>query len=144
LLDDLEQTAREVGAINTVVIRDGKLIGYNTDAQAFLEPLAGIHAIAGAKCAVLGAGGAARAVISGLLQSGANVSLFTLSADKSRVLAQSFGIDTSPIESLSSSDAAIIINTTPAGMRGHNEGTSPVPRAALRGRQIAYDLVYNP
>ncbi|HXF38714.1 MAG TPA: shikimate dehydrogenase [Blastocatellia bacterium] len=144
LLDDLDQTAREVGAANTVVIRDGKLIGYNTDAQAFLEPLARIHAVAGAKCAVLGAGGAARAVIHGLLQSGAKVSLFARNVDRSRVLAQSFGIDASPIESISSSDAAVIINTTPAGMRGHSEGTSPVTRAALRGRQIAYDLVYNP
>jgi 3-dehydroquinate dehydratase/shikimate dehydrogenase len=144
LLDDLDQTAREVGAVNTVAVCDGKLIGYNTDARAFLEPLAGIHALAGAKCAVLGAGGAARAVIHGLLQSGANVSLFARSVERGRAIAESFGIDVSPIESLLSSDAAIIINTTPAGMRGHSEGTSPVPRAALRGRQIAYDLVYNP
>jgi len=144
LLDDLDQTARAVGAVNTVVIRDGRLIGYNTDAQAFLEPLAGIHTLAGAKCAVIGAGGAARAVIHGLLQSGAKVSLFARSVERGRRIAESFGIDASPIESLSSSDAAVIINTTPAGMRGHSEGTSPVPRAALRGRQIAYDLVYNP
>ena len=144
LLDDLDQSAREVGAVNTVVIRDGRLIGYNTDAQAFLEPLASIHTLAGAKCAVIGAGGAARAVIHGLLQSNAKVSLFARSVDKSRALAQSFGINASPIESLSSSDAAVIINTTPAGMRGHSEGTSVVPRAALRGRHIAYDLVYNP
>src|SRR6185369_9187059 len=85
LLDDLDQTAREVGAVNTVVIRDGRMIGYNTDARAFLEPLARIRTLAGAKCAVLGAGGAARAVIHGLLQSGANVSLFARSVDKSRV-----------------------------------------------------------
>lgn len=144
LLDDLDQTAREVGAVNTVVIRDGRLIGYNTDAQAFLEPLARVHALAGAKCAVLGAGGAARAVIHGLLQSGAKVSLFARNAERGSVIAESFGIPLSPIESISSSGAAVIINTTPAGMRGHSEGTSPVPRAALRGRQIAYDLVYNP
>jgi len=144
LLDDLDQTASEVGAVNTVVIRDGRLIGYNTDVQAFLEPLARIHALAGAKCAVLGAGGAARAVIHGLLQSGANVSLFARSVERARTVAESFGIHVSPIESLSSSDAAVIINTTPAGMRGHSEGASPVPRAALRGKQIAYDLVYNP
>jgi len=144
LLDDLDQTAREVGAVNTVVIRDGRLIGYNTDGQAFLEPLARIHALAGAKCAVLGAGGAARAVIHGLLQSGANVSLFARDVEKARALAQSFGILVSPIESLTSSDASIIINTTPVGMRGHSEGHSPVPGDALRGRQLAYDLVYNP
>jgi len=144
LLDDLDQTARAVGAVNTVVIRDGRLIGYNTDAQAFLEPLAGIHTLAGAKCAVLGAGGAARAVIHGLLQSGAKVSLFARNVERGRAIAESFGINVSPIESISSSDAAVIINATPAGMRGHSEGTSPVPRAALRGRQIAYDLIYNP
>jgi 3-dehydroquinate dehydratase/shikimate dehydrogenase len=144
LLDDLDQTAREVGGVNTVVIRDRRLIGYNTDVRAFLEPLARFHTLAGAHCGVIGAGGAARAVIHGLLQSGANVRVFARNAERGRAIAESFGINVSPIESLSSSDVAIIINTTPAGMRGHSEGTSAVPRAALRSRHIAYDLVYNP
>jgi 3-dehydroquinate dehydratase/shikimate dehydrogenase len=143
-LDDLDQTAREVGAVNTVVIRDGRLIGYNTDTRGFLAPIERVHPIAGARCAVLGAGGAARAVIHGLLQNGAHVSLFARNVQRARELGESFGIHASPIESLSSSDASVIINATPVGMRGHSEGASPVSADALRGRHLAYDLVYNP
>jgi shikimate 5-dehydrogenase len=49
-----------------------------------------------------------------------------------------------PIESLVSKDGAILINTTPVGLRGHSEDSSPVPPEALKGRGIVYDLVYNP
>jgi len=49
-----------------------------------------------------------------------------------------------PLEGLASSDASIVINTSTVGMRGHSENASPVPRAFLRNRIAAYDLVYNP
>ena len=59
-------------------------------------------------------------------------------------LSEAFGVPVLPIEQLSSSAVRVIINTTPVGMRGHSEGASPVPAEALRGRVLAYDLVYNP
>jgi shikimate dehydrogenase len=59
-------------------------------------------------------------------------------------LAERFSVRVFPLEAFSQSDAAVVINTTPVGMRGHHEGSSPVPRRSLHGRRIAYDLVYNP
>jgi shikimate 5-dehydrogenase len=48
------------------------------------------------------------------------------------------------IERVRRTEAHVVINATPVGMRGHSEGKSPIPREVLRGREVAYDLVYNP
>jgi shikimate 5-dehydrogenase len=93
---------------------------------------------------VIGAGGSARAVIRGLLERGARVRVFARNPQKADSLSGSFGVAVSPIESLASSDVRVVINTTPVGMRGHSEGSSPVPIEALQRRLIAYDLVYTP
>lgn len=144
LLDQANETARKVGAVNTVVVNEGRLAGYNTDVQGAMEPLERLSSLAGERCAVIGAGGAARAVIFGLLERGARVQVFARNPEKAGDWSGLPGVPVSPIETLASSDAQIVINTTPIGMRGHSEGASPVPSACLRGRRIAYDLVYNP
>ncbi|MEK6300875.1 MAG: shikimate dehydrogenase [Acidobacteriota bacterium] len=145
LLDELDPAAREAGAVNTVVIDDkGKLWGYNTDVRGAMEPLGRVCSLEGESCAVIGAGGAARAVVYGLLERGARVSVFARDAVRAGVFAERFGVSVFPLALFSSSDARVVINTTPVGMRGHHEGSSPVPRESLRGRRIAYDLVYNP
>lgn len=144
LLDEIDITARGAGAVNTIVLNAGRLVGYNTDVRGAMGPLEQACALQGERCAVIGAGGAARAVISGLLERGARVGVFARNPDKARLVSESFGIAVSPIESLASNDARIVINTTPVGMRGYGEGSSPVPRSALAGRRVVYDLVYNP
>ena len=144
LLDEIDATARGVGAVNTLVIEAGRLVGYNTDVRGAMEPLEQACSLSGEKCAVIGAGGAARAMIYGLLERGALVEVFARNASKARQVCEPFGVSVSPIESLASDEAGIVINTTPVGMRGHGEGLSPVPRSALAGRGVAYDLVYNP
>jgi 3-dehydroquinate dehydratase/shikimate dehydrogenase len=144
LLDEINETAGKTGSVNTVVMKDDRLIGYNTDVQGAMEPLERMLPLAGARCAVIGAGGAARAVIYGLLERGARVQVFARSPEKARELVDSFEVSVSTIESLESSDAEIVINTTPIGMRGHSEGSSPVTKDSLRGLRVAYDLVYNP
>ena len=143
-LDRVDPAAREIGAVNSVVITDGESIGYNTDVEGAMEPLERICALQGESCAVIGAGGAARAVAYGLLGRGARVTLFVRDLNKARPLAEEFPVTLEPLEGLASSDASIVINTTPVGMRGHSENASPVPRAFLRNRIAAYDLVYNP
>jgi 3-dehydroquinate dehydratase/shikimate dehydrogenase len=143
LLDELDSTAREVGAVNTVVIENDKLLGYNTDVRGAMEPLERVCSLEGESCAVIGAGGAARVIVFGLVNRRARVEVFARNVDRARSFA-SFGVDVLPLEALASSAASIVINTTPVGMRGHGEGASPVPRRALRGRLLAYDLVYNP
>lgn len=144
LLDEVDEIARKVGAVNTVVVTEDRLSGYNTDVQGAMEPLERACSLVGESCAVIGAGGAARAVIYGMLQRGARVSVFARNPERARSLSQGFGVTVESIQSLASSDARVIVNTTPVGMRGYGEGLSPVPREALRGRFVAYDLVYNP
>src|SRR5207237_650888 len=109
-----------------------------------IAPLAAVANLSGARCAVIGAGGSARAVVFGLLERGARVSLFARNPAKAATLADGFGIAVDHVAALAESDAEIIINTTPIGMMNHNEGESIIPRAAWRNRKIAYDLIYNP
>lgn len=143
-LDEVNETARTIGAVNTVVLDEGRLIGYNTDVQGAMEPLEQVRELRGQSCGVIGAGGAARAVIYGLLKRGAHVTVFARNTTAANSVSESFGVKVSPIESIASSEVQVIVNTTPVGMRGHSEGSSPVPREALKGRRIVYDLVYNP
>jgi 3-dehydroquinate dehydratase / shikimate dehydrogenase len=143
-LDEIDATSSLVGAVNTVVIEGGRIRGYNTDVEGAIKPLESIMPLDGERCGVIGAGGAARAVIYGLISKGARVKIFARDADKGRALGASFGVAVLPLESLQSSDVQIVINTTPVGMHGHSANESPVPRPALRGRSVAYDLVYNP
>jgi 3-dehydroquinate dehydratase/shikimate dehydrogenase len=144
LLDEVDESARKIGAVNTVVVDQGRLIGYNTDVQGAMEPLERVFGSKGERCGVIGAGGAARAVIFGLLERGAQVEVFARRPEAAHSISESFGVPVNHIESLTSNDVCVVINTTPVGMRGHSEGSSPVPAEALRGRQIVYDLVYNP
>jgi 3-dehydroquinate dehydratase/shikimate dehydrogenase len=144
LLDEVDSMAPAAGAANTVVVNEGRLIGYNTDVEGAMEPLERVCALAGERCGVIGSGGAARAVIYGLLERGARVSVFARNPEKASALREAFDVSVSPLESLESSDVRVMINTTPVGMRGHSEGSSPVPKAWLRNRRIAYDVVYNP
>ena len=142
LLYEVNEDAGEVGAVNTIVVNQGLLIGYNTDVQGSMGPLEKVCALTGENCAVIGAGGAARAVIYGLLRRGARVNVFARSIKEAYPMSDSFCV--APIESLASSDVRVVINTTPVGMRGHSEGSTPLPGEALQGRLIVYDLVYNP
>ena len=144
LLDQLDQTALGAGAVNTVVIDQNNLTGHNTDVAGAMEPLERVCSLEGESCAVIGAGGAARAVVYGLRERGAHVTVFARDAVRASVFAHGFGVGVSPLEAFSTSDAAVVVNTTPVGMRGHQEGLSPVPRESMRGRRVAYDLVYNP
>lgn len=144
LLDELDDVAREIGAVNTVVIDRGRLKGYNTDVEGAIKPLEEICAIKGESFGVIGAGGAARAVVYGLQKRGARVTLFARDPDRARDLGDSSGVAVHPVDAVESSDVRVIINTTPVGMVGHAEGSSPVRSSAFRGRLAAYDLVYNP
>jgi 3-dehydroquinate dehydratase / shikimate dehydrogenase len=144
LLDELDETAQRIGAVNTVVVEGERLIGYNTDAHGAMAPLDAVIDLREARCAVLGAGGAARAVISGLHECGARVTIFARDPAKADALAHEFNVAVDSIEAIAASDADIIINTTPVGMLNHDEGTSVIPGGVWAGRKVAYDLIYNP
>ena len=144
-LDVVSTRVQAVGAANTLYWDRKRLLGENTDIHGFLTPLKELAA-APASALVLGAGGAARAVVAGLLELGtAPVTVTNRNAAKAEALAAEFGVRALPWESRTAAEAALIVNTTPLGMRGDRQDLSPWPAAAgLTPDQIAYDLVYNP
>lgn len=141
-LDEIDSVALKIGAVNTIVNRNGKLTGYNTDWKGALVALEKKTKVDGKKVAVIGAGGAARAIVYALVKNGAEVKIFNRSVDKAEELAHEFGCEFGDLDSLSevvSSD--IIINTTSVGM---NEDLSLVDESFLNKRQIVFDIVYTP
>ena len=119
LLDDVEHLAQEVGAVNTIVVKDGKLIGRNTDVYGFKENIK-LRITGTKKAVVLGAGGAARAVIFALYNIGFKQIIITnRTKERAEELAQDFPfLQTSDWQSRSAilQDADLLVNTTSLGM----------------------------
>jgi len=138
-VDELTDVARRVGAINTIVVRNGRWIGDNTDVEGFLAPLAGVP-LRGNRTCVLGGGGAARAVAIALADSGADLLISARRDDAAREIAELAGgrVVAFPPPAKSWD---VLINAIPAGPAAATE--SPMGHAPLDGR-IVYDLVYEP
>ena len=95
-VDERDPLVEQVGAMNTVAIRDGRWLGANTDVAGFLAPLKGRMALRGARIAVLGAGGAARAVAIALKREGATVRLAARRDDEASDVAERIGVEAGP------------------------------------------------
>jgi len=151
-LDFIDETAKAIGAVNTVKIVDGKLYGYNTDAQGFIEPLLNSYGeLQRAKVAVIGAGGAARACVYALKQQGAKVTVFARDLEKAKPFAEEFAVNLQELPKTKDqkpktdfSDFDILVNTTPLGMKGKGDGVSAATADQLKGLHLVYDLVYIP
>jgi 3-dehydroquinate dehydratase/shikimate dehydrogenase len=143
-LDFVEESAREIGAVNTVVCEGDELHGYNTDADAALVPLGDSINLRGARVAVIGAGGAARAVLWSLRERGARVTVFARDEERARAVAKKFDAEAQPLAGARFDGFDAAINATPLGTRGARETQTPAMAAQLRGARAAYDLVYNP
>ncbi len=92
-LDYVDETAQKIGAVNTVKIENGKLYGYNTDAQGFIEPLKNAYGdLKNVKVAIFGAGGAARACVYALAHENADVTIFARDVEKTEKLANEFKV----------------------------------------------------
>jgi 3-dehydroquinate dehydratase/shikimate dehydrogenase len=139
MLDEVTPVARDVRAVNTVTWRDGRWIGTNTDIDGFLDPLRRRGGVRGRTVLVLGAGGAARAVVAGLRLEGADVSIAARRSPEAMELADWFGARA--IEWPPTGVWDVVVNATPVGSAA-SPGLPTHPgdtRAAL-----AYDLVYAP
>jgi shikimate dehydrogenase len=144
-LNWIDEAAKEIGAVNTIVIEDGELNGYNTDAAGFIAPLKDrMGALENLACAVIGAGGAARAVVWALRNQGASVAVFARDRDKAKFIADQFKVESAGLAQAGFSGFDVVVNTTPLGTRGPLEGETPATAEQLRGVRLAYDLVYNP
>ncbi len=156
LVDELTPEARAIGAVNTVIVRDERLIGHNTDARGFLRALgeAGFEP-KGCSALVLGAGGAARAVVYGLVTVGARVTILNRTRERARALADEFNemdgraqLRAGPLDAgvlrREAKEARLVFNATSLGMWPLIE-RSPWPQeVAFPGGAFLFDLVYNP
>ena len=147
-LDQLSGDAAAIGAVNTIQRVGDRLIGHNTDVDGFREFVAGDAGIPvqGASAVVLGAGGAARAVVKALDDLGAaSIAICTRDTERGRPLAELVGrasASVQPWERASDlvASAQVVINATPLG----SEGADPVPGTAWHAGQAVVDLVYAP
>jgi len=147
--DNVDELSRRIGAINTIRIEpDGTLRGWNTDYAAAIDALC--HAIgiareglAGRAVAVVGAGGAARAIVAALRHYRAAVAIYNRTLARAEKLAREFAAKALGLDALADLNAEILINCTSVGMHP-NIDQSPVPAQALRGVKVVFDTVYNP
>lgn len=143
-LDWIEPNAKEIGAVNTVVVENDRLHGYNTDAAGLIEPLLQrLGSLADREVAIIGAGGAARAAIWALQQQKARVTLFARNVEKAQTLAGLFNISCESLSSAKFAGYDLVINTTPLGSGEHID-KSPATAGQLNGARCIYDLIYNP
>ncbi|MBA3440182.1 MAG: shikimate dehydrogenase [Pyrinomonadaceae bacterium] len=143
-LNWIEPAAQKIGAVNTVVIEGDELHGYNTDAAAVLAPLLGVFDLQRARVAVIGAGGAARAVLWSVRQAGAQATVFARNIQRAAQTAGEFGMSCELLDDARFDRFDLVINTTPLGTRGQTEDQTPATVNQLRGARLVYDLVYNP
>ena len=146
-LDKVDSVAKRIGAVNTVVNDKGMLKGYNTDCSGAVDALVSKTNIKGRKIAVIGAGGAARAVAFGVAEKGAHVLVVNRTLSKGEKLVSDVNrffpesAECGTMDGLS--DVDIIVNTTPVGMDPDVHKT-PVSKKFLRRNHIVMDIVYNP
>ncbi|MEW6388497.1 MAG: shikimate dehydrogenase [Thermodesulfobacteriota bacterium] len=143
LLDRLDPKAAAIGAVNTVVVQEEGLIGYNTDWVGAVAALQGQTVIQGEHFLILGAGGAARAIAYGLKEKGGRVSLTDIEPERAETLAREMGGEAFPLTALKDCPARVLINATPVGMAPHS-GKIPIEADLLEKFTLVMDIVYRP
>lgn len=153
-LDEIDDNAKMIGAVNTILFEKDRTKGFNTDSIGFIHslfnhkvPIRGQHAM------LLGAGGAARAVIWGLIKEGiASITIGVRNPAKAQKLAEAFNaylkIDVVNWESNvfdeKLANISLLINATPLGMMPNIAEKPPIQWEKIKNRIVAYDLIYNP
>ena len=143
-LDTITDRARGVGAVNTLFWDGEALCGENTDVVGVVAPLKRLETLPGSAL-VLGAGGAARAAVAGLVELGINdVAVANRTDAKAEALAKDFSVRAVPWEARMDQAPGLICNTTPLGMSGANQEFSPWDADRFPEGCVVYDIVYNP
>lgn len=153
-LEKLTDEAFLIGAVNTIINREGCLIGDNTDGKGFIKSLAEARFLPeGRASLILGSGGAARAVAVALVQAGCRLALANRTLSRAQklvgLLKERLGVQVpvfryDEINSDMVQEFDLIVNTTPLGMHPHVDSCPPLPVNSFHEGQLVYDLVYNP
>ncbi|HIF15261.1 MAG TPA: shikimate dehydrogenase [Bacteroidetes bacterium] len=136
-LDVLDPFADVLGAVNTIKVKDDRLIGFNTDVGGFIKAIQPKLKPHHKSALILGSGGSAKAVKAGLDVLGMYFKVVSRSEDKGDILYKD--LNASII-----GDHELIINTTPLGMFPEIKTYPDIPYAELRSKHLCFDLVYNP
>jgi len=142
-LANMDPLTARIGACNTLRTgADGKLYGFNTDVAGVVRPLEKRLKLRGARIAVLGAGGAARAAVFGLVEQGAEVFIVNRTHETAVALAKQAKAKSLKHEQFAKSKFDVLINTTPCGMAGFKQEL-PIKESELNAG-LVFDMVYNP
>ncbi|OHB46882.1 MAG: hypothetical protein A2099_02475 [Planctomycetes bacterium GWF2_39_10] len=152
-LDAIDPMAKKIGAVNTVVNSDGKLIGFNTDCEAAIKALHSVYKLSevskkddhlkGKKVTLLGAGGAARAIAFGLKERGAHITIINRNCERAQLLARDVGCLCRKLDDPQEIETDILINATPVGMFPKVNET-PIAKNKLKHNIVVFDTIYNP
>ncbi len=142
-LDEIDKTAAKIGAVNTIVNNNGKLTGYNTDCQGAVNALRTRTTLEGKSIAIIGAGGAARAIGFGLTSVAERLTILNRTRKTGEHLANDLQADFLPLDECQTDCYDILINTTPVGMHPDTAAT-PIAKHALSREKVVMDIVYNP
>ncbi len=147
-LDDIDHTAKKIGAINTIVNKNEILTGYNTDCMAAIMGLECSlketnDTLSNKKISIIGAGGAARAIAFGLKEKGCDITIFNRTIERAEKLSHDVKCRFKHFEEIHKLDSDILINTTSIGMFPDIDQT-PVPKNILKEGMIVFDAIYNP
>jgi shikimate dehydrogenase len=141
-LDEVDDCARTIGAVNTVTLREDRLVGTNSDWIGAVRALERDRKLAGARAVVLGAGGTARALVYGLCKRGARVTVLNRTPKRAAALARELGAaESGPLSDLARCEYDVLVNTTSVGL-GTDE--APVPAGDLVAGSLVMDVVYDP
>jgi len=158
MLDEIDPLAARIGAVNTIVNRDGRLCGYNTDMTGFARALReeGGFDPSGAHVVLLGAGGAGRATTMALVQAkAASVAIFDIATERAQQLVEDLGCRgettlhaMAPEEetlAAATKRCHLLVNCTPIGMRhSKEEHDLPMPAEFIHPDMLVFDIIYNP
>lgn len=150
LVTRADDTTERLGAVNTVYLRDGRLLGTNTDGEGFINSLRHSQpelVLKNARAVVLGAGGASLAIVNALLEQGvSHVALANRTLEKAELLRKRFGQAVTPVAWEKAEDqfseCDLLVNTTSLGMTGQPE--LDISLARLPQRAVVTDIVYTP
>ena len=143
-LDCVEGVAKAIGAVNTVINKNGELVGYNTDLAGVVEPFKKRLTLKGKKVLLLGAGGAAKAAAFGFVEEGCHLTITNRTFEKAEKLASETNAETLPWECREeeAKNFEIIFNATSLGFI--ESEFSPLTSTAFTKNQIVCDAIYNP
>jgi len=142
-LDSIDPVAAAIGAVNTLIIKNGRIHGLNTDWLGANRALAQVMELAGRRVLLLGAGGSARAIGFGLREAGAEVILASRTPERGRQLAADLACEWHPLQDAVNISAEALVNATTVGMAPAIE-QSPVPALDLSKFRVVMDIVYSP